>query len=143
MQVLSVGSTGAVRTSRVSQEDVDAAAQRACDIAGDVNKIIADNGGLYGAFNADLVDVSLHEPACYAASADGKLRPWFHGAINQLFGIIASNPEKEWFRAGNLGSIWFDIQLTGAGDTRLTRVTVAPAKRDGRYHIVLDATFTL
>eukprot|EP00873_Tetraselmis_striata_P027025 jgi/Tetstr1/447289/TSEL_034726.t1 len=141
MQAISVGSTGAVDTFRVSQEDVNASVQLATGVADNVNKIIADNGGLLGAFNADLVDISLHEPQCYPGSARGEMRPWFHEATNQLFEIMSSDPRREWFKAGSLGSIWFDTELTGAGKTKLTRVTVAPAKRDGRHHIVLDATF--
>lgn len=141
MQVISIGSNGKANTYSISQEEFDASVKRSAEAAKDVNKIIKNCGGLVEALTSGFVELGLHEPKAYPGSAGGKMRPWFNEAIRQLFHMMSENPSKEWFRAGNLGSVWFDTELTGAGKTKLTRVTLCPEKRDGKYEIYLDATF--
>lgn len=48
------------------------------------------------------------------------------------------------FRHGNLGSVWFDTNLTGGpgGATKKTRVALNPnPAADGSWEVMLDATF--
>lgn len=69
------------------------------------------------------------------------------GALDQLMKMLDKDvPDKApQFCGGTLGSVWFDVDLTGgAGDyhrTKHVRVTPVKVEETGGWNIILDNTF--
>ena len=73
------------------------------------------------------------------------MKKWAPAALQDLVKKMDSDPNLR-FKAGNLGSIWFDTPLTGKGvdgnpKEKMTRVCIVPHNTDDVWTIMLDATF--
>jgi len=66
---------------------------------------------------------------------------WAPGALQQLTQLWSVHPEQHQFKCGTFGSVYFDVNLTSNGVEKRTRVTFMKQEDDGRYWIMLDATF--
>ena len=66
---------------------------------------------------------------------------WAPDALRQLLELWATQPSQHKFVCGSFGSVFLDVDLTARGVTKKTRVTFMKVEEDGRFWIMLDATF--
>ena len=66
---------------------------------------------------------------------------WGPGALHQLIELWHAQPHQHQFKCGTFGSVYFDVDLTSNGVDKRTRVTYMKQEDDGRFLIMLDATF--
>lgn len=61
------------------------------------------------------------------------------GALHKLIVLFYEDCHR--FGVGDMGSVWFDADLTGAGKTKKTRVSLDYDETRDQFIILLDATF--
>jgi hypothetical protein len=62
-----------------------------------------------------------------------------NGALHKLIDMLYEDHQR--FGVGDMGSVWFDTDLVGAGKSKKTRVALYYETSKDRFTIVLDATF--
>ncbi len=126
------------------------AASKAQDMAGELNKLFEDvpllqllrEGRVSFCYHPSVMNGSLGE-----AYKKGTIEWARDGALEQLMKMLDKDvPGKApQFRGGTLGSVWFDVNLTGGKGNyhRIKQVRVTPVKDDetGEWNIILDNTF--
>lgn len=125
----------------VTDEDISRAANHGAVLARDFNVLIKRHRGIRFLFATKVVDIASNIPASLSSAYIDGIKQWTPEAARDLFRETEENPDKQWFKAGSLGSVWFDIHLNGAGKKKLTRVCLYPGEEEGRFRILLDPTF--
>ena len=62
-----------------------------------------------------------------------------NGALHKLVDMLYEDHRR--FGVGDMGSVWFDTDLVGAGKSKKTRVALYYETSEDRFTIMLDATF--
>lgn len=126
------------------------AASKAQDMAGELNAMfkavplrqLLREGRVSFCYHPSVINGSLGE-----AYKTGTIEWVRGGALEQLMKMLDKDvPGKApQFCGGTLGSVWFDVDLTGgAGDyhrTKQVRVTPVKDEETGEWNIILDNTF--
>lgn len=133
----------------MNSDEIEVKRKKAAEMATELDKLFAENS---------MRDLVQREEVVFAYSnavmsgllgeayKQGTIAWARGGALNQLMRLldrdVPGRPPK--FCAGSMGSVWFDVNLTGgegsARRTKKVRVTPIPGK-GGKWTIILDNTF--
>ena len=92
----------------------------------------------------------MTSPCMYRMYGEGAVKHWLqgdknekgyvgNGALHNLIDMLYEDHER--FGVGDMGSVWFDTDLVGAGKSKKTRVALYYETSKDRFTIMLDATF--
>ncbi len=115
-------------------------------MANEVNNLL-ENNNLMDLIKAEKVKIAYHPSVIKGQLGlpykDGYMAWAKDGAVMDLMNKFGKKDNTTKFFAGSLGSVWFDIDLTGGHGTqkRTKKVRVALDKVDGMWYFILDATF--